>query len=573
MPSRSSESRDRSSGDHRSAPHDFETTRPTPSKANLKDKTREKTFMDQWVEPAIATKPSYEDHHGSPYGVLEHMQPLGEAPSAKVKGRVKTEGPRKSTLGRSAAAGGLEGAQETPEGTPAPPPEPALAINGSTQPPVVMDDEKDADYAPVRKKKEGKVGRPRKEKQPSDSAPAKARKSKTPRQSQSQTPLEPSTGRKRVYTPDKLMRVVQSAKERAIQVEKPDLAAAVEEIWRESLNSERLTDLLEAILLQKASKEQTREFQEFVKAAKRRLKDAKEKPRDLPAEDANGARELPLRSPSKTTAALVNESQPSALPSTEPPEAPKSRLKLKVKSPQKDSKNRQGGNMSGSTPKKRSDGYDSDSSELTDLTEGEHDEDPMDVDAHDELGHGPEGPADRVNGIKAKDQAAERGSLAAPDRKLKRSSAEADLEEDAKARAVAAKKQKLAETVNRDYPHEESAIRGRPTQLGRPPRGSKVVPAPMKLEPTGVSRINSARGSRAPSGGPDSPLTDLSMPSRGTTPQLTQHIPKVKVPGKKAKTKTSPEKKHSHGYSGLSGAGGAGQESPIGDDDNEEVRQ
>ncbi|KAI7628912.1 hypothetical protein KC319_g17072, partial [Hortaea werneckii] len=232
MPSRSSESRDRSSGDHRSAPHDFETTRPTPSKANLKDKTREKTFMDQWVEPAIATKPSYEDHHGAPYGVLEHMQPLGEAPSAKVKGRVKTEGPRKSTLGRSAAAGGLEGAQETPEGTPAPPPEPALATNGSTQPPVVMDDEKDADYAPVRKKKEGKVGRPRKEKQPSDSAPAKARKSKTPRQSQSQTPVEPSTGRKRVYTPDKLMRVVQSAKERAIQVEKPDLAAAVEEIWR-----------------------------------------------------------------------------------------------------------------------------------------------------------------------------------------------------------------------------------------------------------------------------------------------------------------------------------------------------
>ncbi|KAI7277682.1 hypothetical protein KC345_g6458 [Hortaea werneckii] len=573
MPSRSSESRDRSSGDHRSAPHDFETTRPTPSKANPKDKTREKTFMDQWVEPAIATKPSYEDHHGAPYGVLEHMQPLGEAPSAKVKGRVKTEGPRKSTLGRSAAAGGLEGAQETPEGTPAPPPEPALAINGSTQPPIVVDDEKDADYAPVRKKKEGKVGRPRKEKQPSDSAPAKARKSKTPRQSQSQTPVEPSTGRKRVYTPDKLMRVVQSAKERAIQVEKPDLAAAVEEIWRESLNSERLTDLLEAILLQKASKEQTREFQEFVKAAKRRLKDAKEKPRDQPAEDANGARELPLRSPSKTTAALVNESQPSALPSTEPPEAPKSKLKLKVKSPQKDLKNRQGGNMSGSTPKKRSDGYDSDSSELTDLTEGEHDEDPMDVDAQDELAHGPEGPAERVNGIKVKDQAAERGSLAAPDRKLKRSSAEADIEDDAKARAVAAKKQKLAETVNRDYPHEESAIRGRPTQLGRPPRGSKVVPAPMKLEPTAVGRISSARGSRATSGGPESPLTDLSMPSRGATPQLTQHIPKVKIPGKKAKTKTSPEKKHSHGYSGLSGAGGAGQESPIGDDDNEELSE
>lgn len=34
-----------------------------------------------------------------------------------------------------------------------------------------------------------------------------------------------------------------------------------------------------------------------------------------------------------------------------------------------------------------------------------------------------------------------------------------------------------------------------------------------------------------------------------------------------------PEKKQLAGYAGLSGAGGAGRESPIGDDDNEEVRQ
>lgn len=34
-----------------------------------------------------------------------------------------------------------------------------------------------------------------------------------------------------------------------------------------------------------------------------------------------------------------------------------------------------------------------------------------------------------------------------------------------------------------------------------------------------------------------------------------------------------PEKKNQHPYGGLSGAGGAGRDSPIGDDDNEEVRQ
>ena len=34
-----------------------------------------------------------------------------------------------------------------------------------------------------------------------------------------------------------------------------------------------------------------------------------------------------------------------------------------------------------------------------------------------------------------------------------------------------------------------------------------------------------------------------------------------------------PEKKHLSGYGGMPGASGAGRESPIGDDDNEEVRQ
>ena len=34
-----------------------------------------------------------------------------------------------------------------------------------------------------------------------------------------------------------------------------------------------------------------------------------------------------------------------------------------------------------------------------------------------------------------------------------------------------------------------------------------------------------------------------------------------------------PEKKHLTGYSGMPGTSGVGRESPIGDDDNEEVRQ
>ncbi|KAK1035647.1 hypothetical protein LTR33_016444, partial [Friedmanniomyces endolithicus] len=106
-----------------------------------------------WVEPSLTSAPSYEDHYGAPHGVLEHMQPLGEAPSAKVKSRVRSEGPRKSAHGRSSAAVGLD-AQETPEATPAPPAAAPVQVDGSIPPPAVKaDDEKDDDYAPAVNKK------------------------------------------------------------------------------------------------------------------------------------------------------------------------------------------------------------------------------------------------------------------------------------------------------------------------------------------------------------------------------------------------------------------------------------
>lgn len=55
-----------------------------------------KGTLDDWLEPSITHRPSYIDHGGQPYGVLEHMQPLGEAPNAKVKARVKPDGVREN---------------------------------------------------------------------------------------------------------------------------------------------------------------------------------------------------------------------------------------------------------------------------------------------------------------------------------------------------------------------------------------------------------------------------------------------------------------------------------------------
>jgi len=51
-----------------------------------------------WTEPAPQTgKPSYEEHGGSAFGVLEDMQALGQKPSSKVKTRVRSEPSKKQT--------------------------------------------------------------------------------------------------------------------------------------------------------------------------------------------------------------------------------------------------------------------------------------------------------------------------------------------------------------------------------------------------------------------------------------------------------------------------------------------
>ncbi|KAK0873885.1 hypothetical protein LTR87_011815 [Friedmanniomyces endolithicus] len=523
-----------------------------------------------WVEPSLTSAPSYEDHYGAPHGVLEHMQPLGEAPSAKVKSRVRSEGPRKSAHGRSSAAVGLD-AQETPEGTPAPPAAAPVQVDGSIPPPAVKaDDEKDDDYAPAVNKKAG-APRPKPAPRHSD-ATGSAKKLRA------EARKGGSSAKKRVYDPAKLQRVVESAKARAMEVGKPDLAAAVHEIWVESLKSVHLTDLLEAILTTTATAAQTEDFQNHVKRAKKRLRDAKEKHRKKPAKNnTNGTQALPLRSPSNST------SQPApppttnfAVPSTEHTDSSKTRLSLKVKSPTKQARRRPepGGKMATLPPKSRARSG-SETSELTDLTsDGEG---PLPPGEADQLSHGPPSVAPKTNGIHGKDHAAERGSLAAPGGKLKRSSAEAELDDEGweREKVIITKKAKLGETVTRNTPYQESDMRSsarqshqlRTTRM----KPNSLVPPAITL-PAAGSRAASARGSRAPSMNPDSPLTDISTnSSRLSTPRIMKTAPKA--PGKRAKTKNSPEKKHLAGYGGLSVAGGAGRESPIGDDDNEEVRQ
>lgn len=517
-------------------------------KTQSKEKTREKSVsgpMDRWVEPTVATKPSFEDHGGAPYGVLEGMQPLGEPPSAKARARAKGEGARKSMLGRSAAGVGVD-AQETPEGTPGPqaslPIEPELP----PPPPIVIDDEDDDDYAPGAKKSKKKE---------------RASKSRAPKRSSE--PVEsaagPSTAQpkkkkekvntNKVYNAAKLKKVVEEAKRRAYESDKPDLADAVHEIWLESLKNKRLTELLEAVLLQNATEEQTKEFHVYVKQAKKRLRQAKEAGRDLPSAQANGSssnatKSLPVRSPTKSSpqAPAVTSESRTALPSTERAELPKPKISLKVKSPHKPGEQgrpKSGHRHSASPAKPKTEDLD-DLSDLSELTELSEDDEKMHLDTP-EIGSDAAGPANGVNGITAKDHAAERGSLSVQSRNLKRSSADADLEETEEDKELAAKKQRLSASVAREYDYTESSMRNSLDGQTRPARGaaarnSGVVPPKITLHANGAGN-GSARTSRAISADAESPLSSPALSSRRSTPHVWRGPPKAT--GKRAKTKTS----------------------------------
>jgi len=530
---------------------------------NSKTRTMNGT-LDGWIEPSLAGKPSFEDHGGAPYGVLEHMQPLGEPPSTRVRARVKGDGVRKSLAGRSAAGTALD-AQDTPEGTPGPLASSQAMVDVMPPlPPIPMDDEDDDDYAPGKKsKKKERVAKPRGSKRQSESAgppaegPSTSSKGKGRGKKNAEKIVEKAVGTlevdttpmvvnlNRIYNPMKLKSVVEEAKKRACDAGKPDLAAAVEEIYQQSLKNARITELLEVILDQSATKEQTAEFQGYVRAAKKKLRLAKQAERKTLAAAKNGDKALPLpvRSPVKGTQPVALKEEPPAVPSTEKPEIPKPKFSIKVRSPPKPNTGRkalQDKTTSSSPVKLESEQRDddlSDLSELTELSEGEE----MAIDTPEERENMSAGPYSNANGVKVKEQAAERGSLGVHGTAQKRSSADAEIHETEDDRILSAKKLKLSGNVTREYDYQDSHIR---SSLSGLPRTSRVpsaksgafAPAKITLHPNGGGN-SSARGSRAISVDVDSPLSSPAGSSRRSTPHVWKGPPKQT--GKRAKTKTS----------------------------------
>ncbi|MBE7181982.1 MAG: hypothetical protein INR71_12395, partial [Terriglobus roseus] len=467
------------------------------SKTSSTDAAREKTFLDKWVEPDLRSASSYQDHGGLPYGVLEHMQPLGEAPNAKVKARVKVDGARKSALGRSAAAAGWD-AQETPEGTPGPPASSQPTTNGQFGGRGRLGDAKDDNYAAVIT---SDVGRPTRTR-------AAAKRTQETVEQVDPTPLElfdsiydearPESTR--VMSDRKIRQVLNHAKRHALDWHRIHIADALEELWDAAKKDDRIMTLIEAHLQTTINAQEAAEFDAHFKQAKKRARRKARHARkqrengedNVTIKAKNGPRLLSLRAPNKPPAdagdastsatrdrgkttersnstsrrASATVHSTTALPSTEPAALPRPRLSLKVKSPNKPTNNTNTHHhhhrtshhthKSTSTPKKKRTGSVGSDSSLTSLTS--HGEDAMEVDGENNTRH----TGNKSRHANASDRKANngtRGGLAPDTRPLKRTSADAELVEDEQQKTLTAKKRRLQERVVREVPSQESSIR------------------------------------------------------------------------------------------------------------------
>jgi len=480
------------------------------------------TTSKEWTEPAIEEgRPSWEEHGGAPYGVLEDMQALGQPPNAKVKGRVKDVSLRKS-LGKN--AGIVLEAVNTPEGTPSYEIPRAASVPQEILPqeplPIIPDDEKDVDYQPKAVKNLKSTRTRLSRSTAASSEPPKATASATPVQPQvklSQTPsAEPAhrsspavavtesdqpRGPHKIHGLDK---IVAAAVERSIEMGQADLGAAINQVFLESYHSDRLTDLLRVILDRTATKEQGDQFRVEIRRAKKINKTQKKSQAD----------------PSQQTAAPAKIS--TSAPATRPEMAPRPsiegpgnvpKIKLSVRAPKREVADDQPSMTNGEAkPVKKRSGSQSSSSSLSSLGDLPQQGNQMEVDEQ---------------------------RIAPPViNNLKRSSAEADLAHDERDKAVAAKKQKLREFSYQEPAPQQQATEShlrieQPRTLRQKPVVNYQIPAAPAA--TTTARQPSSRTRRELS---ESPLSDLSPPpaSPRGTPRNTGH---GNVFSKKAKTKQS----------------------------------
>lgn len=483
MPSRSS---------RRSSPRTSAAKIQSPAIATVKATATGKS--SEWSEPPLQdAKPSFEDHGGVPFGVLEDMQPLGSRPGPKVKARAK-EASRKSMLSKS-TAGIASDAQDTPESTPALEASGPATTEPSTlpdQPLPIVDDEKDQDYMPRKLKKSHKSRLSRSAAKPNSSpAPATASPAPAPttttttatpsvavpvtaasppaptpkRRSRKSSVLDPAPPAVQARIPN-LKKIVDAAVERSLEVGNPALGFALRELYNESLHDPRLASLLAGILEQSATPEETKDFREQINRHKKVFRAREEAPKNAAKKSepaVNGSKKPHSPRKAAPPPELVPRQSIEA-----PAQLPAPKISLRVNFSKKSTSGKQSSSKMKTNDAKSGSQHHSrraSSSSLSSLTSNDDpEEDIMDLDLDNEGGNltqmqePPAAHTGDLSGIAVNNTTANLTVAPLPNgTSLKRSSAEAEM--DAREKALAVKKQKLNQTVYRDGPTEESHIR------------------------------------------------------------------------------------------------------------------
>ncbi|KAL9006238.1 MAG: hypothetical protein Q9188_001010 [Gyalolechia gomerana] len=211
-----------------------------------------------WQEPPLRPPaPSFEDYKGlERQGVLEYMQPLGTAPSQRVKQRLKAHDPPKRAThvrnGDRAAPRASTDDMTTPDPVPPPPSRRSRSRkieDEASRPSSSRVKNEDSEYKPNGL---------------SLNTPSKAVSSHS---SQHGTPSSRAS-----MGNGKLMEVVESAVIRSNEMGDLSLGLALRKLFKESVANSELSELLHAVLEQKPNPQQSVEFQVYMKRARKEVK-------------------------------------------------------------------------------------------------------------------------------------------------------------------------------------------------------------------------------------------------------------------------------------------------------------
>ena len=258
------------------SPANATTTDSEPSSVEVKANSNSDERV--WEEPSLRPPaPSFEDYKGyERNSILKNMMPLGHFPSQKEKDRILRSdipGVRKAIASKNGKNLPPKDEAETREATPV---GNYVGSRESAPKVTVVNGKKGSGFSGFTL--------------PSEPLPlSKATDQKVPDMSNNANP----SGKVRLEC------VVEAALRRATEQGRPYLGKAIERLWQDSIKEPGIADLMDAVLSRRPTPQQTQEFQERVRIAKRACKDADMSARHS-STGANSLSKSAIQSPSKS---------------------------------------------------------------------------------------------------------------------------------------------------------------------------------------------------------------------------------------------------------------------------------